>query len=277
VSESQVVPIDLIVNDRERSPEDDLLPLIKSIKKVGLKMPILLDNKMQLIDGLRRLRVLQLQGVTDVPVVISSDLDTSCKVITETREHGVAAQTITPRRTWEVFSALTEQQRERGHLMRKRRVGVPRGQSLIPVMRSRALIQEALGIAKESYLAVSVLLYKTAHENTNEHLAATYATILEKLERGELTLYEARGEFSKVNEGKIVDPHELATGSDAQRDALGTALSQLRGTIHGLARIGEIHPKLQQAELQLWLRGFEDNRRDLQRFINSLRKVVSER
>jgi hypothetical protein len=44
----------------------------------------------------------------------------------------------------------------------------------------------------------------------------------------------------------------------------------------GVARIGELDKDINQAELKLYIKGFEDGRRDLQRFINSLKKRVTE-
>jgi hypothetical protein len=135
------------------------------------------------------------------------------------------------------------------------------------------MLCEAFGFEGESFLAISTLLYKRFSTNTNPARARELAEIQRRLEADEVTLYEAKGLVERLGQSDMSG--DILTAND-QRDALATAVSQLSGVTKGVARIGEVNPKISQVELGLYLRGFEEGRRNLQRFINSLRKRITE-
>lgn len=269
----QMVPIDSIFTNREIRPGDDTTMLFASIANLGMKQPILVDKDMNLIDGMRRLDVAIALNWDEVPVLISSTLEDSCAAITKTRKHGIAALPVDARRCWEVFIAVHAQMLERSSRLRQRRTGLKRNEPTPePLPRSRSMIGEALGHGGEAFIAASTLLYKAFTTNTDPARKEGLEEIQRKLESGELTLYEARGALDRL--GKADMNGDILT-ADAQRDALASVLSQLTGTTKGTARIGELNPALNQAEIQLYIKGFEQCRRDLQRFINSLKKRAS--
>lgn len=272
MTKPQMVSIDSILTSREIRAGDDTKALRESIQTLGIKQPILVDKDMNLIDGMRRLDVALSLGLDQVPALISSTLEDSCTAIIKTRKHGIAAVPIDARRGWEVFSAVHTQMLERSIRLRQRRIGVKRTEPTPEHLpRSRAMIGEALGHGGEAFIAASTLLYKAFTTNTDPAKKEGLAEIQTKLEAGELTLYEARGAMDRL--GKV-DMNGDILSADAQRDALASALSQLTGTTKGMARVGELNPALNQAEIQLYIKGFEQGRRDLQRFINSLKKRV---
>jgi hypothetical protein len=275
----QTVPIDSVISNRVLLDNDDISELAASIDKTGLKRPILLDEKLQLIDGLRRYEAMQKLGWDRVPVIISKTLEESCEAIAKTRLHGEAgfgALPVTPRRCWEVFTDLTDQARERSTRLRRRRVGLKRGEPLPnaeEIIRSRVMIGEALGFKGEAFLAASTAVYKAFVRNNDPEKVEGLANIRWRLEAGQLSLYEARGAVDRL--GKADMSGDIITINE-QRNALASALSQLTGVTKGVARIGEPSAELNQTELKLYIKGFEDSRRDLQRFINSLKKRVTE-
>lgn len=276
MSDAQIIPIDTVDNDREPLAGQSLAVLTKSMKKSGLMVPIILASDMKLIDGLRRLQVLQNLGRTTVSAVITSTLEETADVLRQATTHGVGAVPLTPRRAWQIFAATGDQQRERGHRMRHRRAGVPRDVALEPEPRARELLATALGLEGESFLATSVLIYKAVEMNTDPVKAEVLSEIIDRLEAGTYTLYQARGALERAQKGKSAH-RESVTSIDDQRDALATALSQLRGTIHGIERLGDISEQMQNVEVQMYLRGFEEGTRVLRRFINTLRKRATEK
>lgn len=74
---SGTVPIDQILNANpawvRQDINDDLKPLIDSIRRNGLRVPVLLAPDFLVIDGARRVRAAQIVGLTEVPVVVTSD------------------------------------------------------------------------------------------------------------------------------------------------------------------------------------------------------------
>lgn len=66
---------DIIIRDRIRGVVADTLPeLVESIAELGLLYPLLIDDTCTLVDGRQRLEALTLLGVTDIPVLIVSDI-----------------------------------------------------------------------------------------------------------------------------------------------------------------------------------------------------------
>lgn len=242
-----------------------------SIDKMGLKFPIVVDADMELIDGLRRYEAMQKLGWDRVPVIICATLEESCEAIAKSVKNRQTP--VTPLRGWELFLALGEQTKERSTRLRQRRTGMKRTELLDTATRSRVLISEALGYKGEAFIAAATIVYKAFTSNTDPSKKDGLADIRRKLEAGELSLYETRGAIERLGKvdmsGDIVDINQ-------QRNALSSALSQLTGLTKGTTRIGELNPDINQAELKLYIKGFEDGRRDLQRFINSLKKRVTE-
>jgi len=77
-----------------------------------------------------------------------------------------------------------------------------------------------------------------------------------------------------------MDPSELTgdvVNASEQRWTLTTAIEQLSGTNSGLRRLGALNQDLNAIELTAYLKGFEDQRRQLHYVIKSLRKAVTEK
>lgn len=275
MSNEQIIPIEHVKNDRALLADDSLAVLRKSMKKSGQMVPIILDKDMNLIDGARRLQVLVTLQETTVKAVIATTLEETTEVLLQATTHGVAALPLTPRRAWEIFAATGDQQRERGHRMRHRRAGLPREAVITQEPRARELLATALGLEGESFLATSALIYKAFTTATDPVRLEALTEIIGMLEAGTYSLYQARGALERLQKGEAVHK-DAVTNIDLQRDALATALSQLRGTIHGIERLGDISTQMQTVEVQMYLRGFEEGTRVLRRFINTLRKRATE-
>jgi hypothetical protein len=274
MSKRQQLNSSLIKYSRELTPNDDLGPLTNDILANGLKQPIIVDKDLNLIDGLRRLKALDslsLVNEFDVTVVVCETFDDTCAWISKVIKHGSKALPVTPLRLWQIFSDTYEQQKERGNLARKRRIGLPRGtRTADEVPRTRALLNEALGFGPgEATVSVITHLYRTFISNTDPALEAGLTEIRHRLENGVYTPYTAKGAIDRLMKA---DMRGDITGLSEQRNALAVSLSQITGANKGTDRIGEIHPGMTQAELLMYIKGFEEARRELTLFIKNLRK-----
>jgi hypothetical protein len=255
---------------------DRLGELTKDIHENGLKMPILVDEEMNIIDGVRRFYAFYVNhSMTDpIQVVVCSRFEDTCSWLSKTVKHGVAAVPVTALRAWQLFNDTYPQQKERGTRLRKRRTGLKRSEILGEETRSRTMLNEALGFKGESFLATATWIYKMFDTYQEDPIKVEkLARIRRQLEIDEVTIYEAKGMVSKVLRGG--DLNGDIVGLNEQRGALATLLSQLTGMTKGTARLGELDPGLTQIELQMYIKGFETARRDLNIFVASLKKRVT--
>jgi hypothetical protein len=268
------VDIDSIKAPRAITPDDNLDDLVADIQKYGMKFPLLVDQDMNLIDGLRRLHVCYKirAGRLDyvVPVVVSSTFEDTCVWLTKVTRNGVYAREVTPLRAWQVFQDTYAQQKERSLRLRKRHTGHPRDEKLDEVVRSRTMLNTALGLGNgEAVIAAATWIYRTFTTETDPVLVERFADIRRRLEAKELSLYETRGAIERAKHG---DFNGDIVSLSEQRQALAVALTQLTGMVKGTEHIGEINSEMSQAELQVYLKGFENARRGLHRFIKNLQK-----
>lgn len=270
---SQMIPIASIVNSRELRPDDDLTKLSISLRSggEGQQRPIIVDEDMNLIDGLRRVEALRLLKKTHASAVVTTTFEDTCAVLDKTRKHGYLSRPVTPLRVWEIFNATYKQQKERGARLRAR-PGPERAAGL--EIRSRAMLGEALGFHGEGILAAATQLYKSLLTNTDPSKVEALADIRRRMEAGLLSVYSARGAISRLEKGIFLNGDIVGVAD--QRQALAAAVSQLNGVARGLSRIGPLGPDFTEAELQMYLKSFEDGKRHLQRFVNGLRKRANE-
>jgi hypothetical protein len=271
MAKRQQIDIDQIKASRAITPDDNLDELVEDIRQHGLKVPLLVDIDLNLIDGLRRYHALYKirAGRPDyvVPVVVSTSLEDTCVWIAKTIKQGTLARPVTPLRAWQTFQDTYKQQKERSLRLRKRRTSpAPTGE----VIRSRTLLNEALGLGNgEAVLAAATWIYKTFETEKDPVLVPRYAEIRRRLEAKEISLYEARGAVTRASTN---DLNGDIVGLNEQRNALAVALTQVSGMVKGTDHIGEINPAISQAELQVYLKGFRDAQRGLHRFIKNLQK-----
>lgn len=265
--------------ERSLDADDDLSGLVEHIRKYGQKRPVLVDAEMNLIDGYRRMmaqRIIQ-SGDPKVHVIMSDNLEDSCEVLNKNRLYveklPQLARPLMPKRIWEIYMSLYRQMLERRARIRARRTGMARSETLPLLPRSRNMIAEAMGFQGEGALAVATALYRTFTADTTPERHEGLAAIRAKVESGEMTMYEAKGAVDRLGKSDLGGDIVSVQG---QRDALSTAVAQLAGTVNGLTRIGEINSGITVAEIKMYVKGLEDAKRELQRFVQSLRKRASE-
>lgn len=250
----KTAPIEAIATDRTLDPGDDLTKLAESIRSDGLQVPVLVNQEYELIDGLRRLEAVRSLGNADVEVVAVTLLQPAMAWIKRAREHGVEAKPLTPRRIWELYSAVQPiVKATRSHLSRGTRHG--RGVNL----NARQAFVEATGIDGESRLQVITQTYRTAL--VDGHKGELGREALKRMESGEFTPYMAVDYVRRnLSRGEVVATTE-------QQAILTSVATTLNGVGFGIAQLGTLDPAINA-------KAYPDIHRDLTKFRRALYQLI---
>jgi hypothetical protein len=251
----------MVTRDLER--DDDLTNLAKDIQAYGLAVPVLVDQNMNLIDGLRRLRAVESLGQDSVDVVVTSMYPVACEMLKRAREHGIEAAPLGPRRIWQIYTDMqpifkvTKSTALRGR---------QKGQRLKHEIGGRPLLAKALDLPSEAVLQAITYVYRLAQTDTGaKGTKAREAVRL--LESGEVTAYGA-ADYIKRTEGL----KGSITNLNEQRVTLRDSVSSLRGLVTGLERLGPLNKGLRPEEKEQIMRDFAKLRGRLYRFVKQLQE-----
>ena len=225
---------------RDLEQGDDLSGLEASIAHLDLKIPVLLDQDNQLIDGLRRIRVFQNNGRQAIACVRSATFDQSIAHLRRTHEHGVQERPVSPRRIFLLYGDLYDQIMARMMAGREARRGKPK-HLRDPIGPTRPLIAKAVG-STESILNHSHTLYRRALLNNEEGRIA--AELAAQVDSGELTIHAAAGRLKMY---KRVGRH--GGTEQEQRQLINGLLIQATGVVNAFDRIGHIRPGITTEEI----------------------------
>jgi hypothetical protein len=271
VKKSHVL-IEGIKVDRTLHPGDDISELVESIKtKSGLTHPVNIDKESNLlIDGLRRVEAYKQLGFVTIPAYLTDSIMDTVELQARVSKHGVAARDVTALRFYEFYVDTRRQRQARTTALRSRSHAA-RKQTPID---QRALLMTAMPTFNEAQQAAAISIYRRFNETVEPATAKYYGEMREKLEAGELTIFQVR---SRMADNESVTLSGDVVSASEQRWALTTAIESLSGTNSGLRRLGELNPELNAIELSAYIKGFEEQRRRLGGIITSLRKAVAEK
>lgn len=227
---------------------NDLTELEESINQLDIRIPILLTQHNVLVDGLRRLTVFQKHGRLAMPCVRATTLEDSMEWVTKTREHGVAAVELTPRRVYQFHQALREQIWERVLLQRRGKRGSITKKNKNPhkIGASREMMSAALGLSSQSMIEAILAVYVATEKQGPR---GEYAQQLVHLvESGEITIYMASRRLAKFTKSEQKD----SPGEQEQRQIISGVLLQIQGLNRVLDSFGTPDPALTVAEMALW-------------------------
>lgn len=88
MAEAELMPVGAVVVGRRvrQNPQEYLLPLRESIRKVGLLNPVVVNGRNELVAGFRRLEAVKALGWTDIPVRRIATLDDALAALTAERD-----------------------------------------------------------------------------------------------------------------------------------------------------------------------------------------------
>lgn len=255
----QSVRIDTITLKRDLQPGDDITALAVDIKEHGQQIPVIVNQKFELIDGLRRIKAIRLNGGDKVSTVVGTTFDEVIAVLQQSRQHGVEWRKPSPKRLWELNQALAPYVRRRTLENKKQLVGKPAHSKMEKTLvSSRLVLSQALGLGNsESHLGESVHLWNLVHkpEDYRYELAKELA---EAVERGEVPLHGVRSrlERAEIFHGDVLTPGE-------QRQLLQAFILSLSGVVKSVQRIGPLNRKIPKRELRSYLEKIRVLRREL--------------
>lgn len=259
----QLFEISTITIKRELAPDDTNIPaLAKSIKRNGQRVPILINQNFELIDGLRRIEAIRLNGGTIVRTTIAESFEAAIEELNQSRLDGEFWRKPTPRRVWEINESLTPYVKRRIRANRQQLRGKPQHSKLEnPVIPARTLLYQAFGHSSDSFLGEAIHIWNLA--NNAEDWRSEYARQLaEAVERGEVALFgvRARLERAEIFRGDIVAPAE-------QRRVMNNFVTHMDGLLKSVEGMGPLHPKTTKNQKTIWLKDLQELRRKFYAFV----------
>lgn len=266
----QYIEIKNLAIDRDLDQVDDLSDLTKSIKKLGLQVPILVNPQLELVDGLRRVRALQQLGEEFVDSVVVQDLDELVKFLSESRLNGNGWRKPTPRRIWHLHRSSALYLVRRLYENRQRFKGLPAHSKLdSPLPAARMMLANALGYPSESYFGASVAMYNIAidQDDPRQPLASE---LVAKVDAEEFSIYAARQRLEREVrfQGNSLSPGE-------QRTILQNLVHNLAGMVKSTQNMGTISSRIPKRELEAYLKDLKDLRNQLYAFVRTFEKEIT--
>lgn len=244
--EYRVVAVSEIdIGDRAIRPDDkELEHLVADIKANGMKTPILVDEEMKLIDGLRRI---QAHGPNDlVDVVVTDDYIDTMQIMKLNRT-GEFRRDWDMRRAWDFHNATTRQRVE-NHYEQVKKGARKRGAGLTGAMGSaksnsisRDLIGEISGI-QSAAIQAGLYVYARAYGmvgGTEPRIVDFCRELVAKMDDG-YSPYAARHDLKKIQkrgEATIVTESEqrkVLRGASASAAALARVFSDFGSISNGI-------------------------------------------
>jgi hypothetical protein len=255
----EVISIDSIKTNRELDPKDSILDLANDIQELGLKVPILIDPDHILVDGLRRLKALQLFGRVSVLTTVAETYE---EAMVNLKLANQGRGPVGPKRTWEIEVALANLLMERTARLRARYARVPmdkRG-TVEKLPRSRELFTDAMNDLNASKYGQIYRAAEAGSESAEE--------LIKLMESGKINVSGAIGRLDAREKGH-------GTGDvvhmSEQRVLLQSAVRSLSALVKGLQKLGS-PIRLPRSELRALADELKINRRQLVGMIRHIEK-----
>ena len=252
----QVISIDDIKIKRPR--DLDVSDLMQDLTDNGPRVPILVTEDLELIDGLRRITAHGLLGATSIEAVIAETYDEA--IANLTLAHAGRGM-VGPVRGWEIFSALEPLRIERTSMLRSRYTRVPiKLRGTIPKeTKSKDLITRALN---------DYNILKYALINRTAEAGSTVAQeLLKRMNSGEIPPSTA---ISRLEDEKWRKTGDIKSKSD-QRALFESASRGLSGIVTALDKLA-LPIRVSKNELSEHMRNIRAARGKLTSFINLIEK-----
>ena len=272
---------DINVGERFIDPLDVELPeLVADIKKVGLQVPVLVDDQLNLFDGLRRLQAFKPDDTIDV--VVSSDYVTTMEIMLADKDRPLT-RAWTTRRLWDFHRDTTSQRKSHharsavGSLPRTKAAYRPVPQTIYAalgmpkkVSLSRDLVAKISNI-HQAEVQAALFLYARAYgmSEAEPGLQPLAVDLVKDLDQGG-NVYTARHTYEKARRER--KPNIVTEKEQRQvlRSASATAVSASRI----IADVSEINKGISVEEAQMWLKGFSQARAEYYDIIKKLKERI---
>lgn len=235
---------DLTMN-RTLAPGDDVSELAAHMNDSGLKFPILVSPRDNLvIDGIRRVEAARLLGNEMIECFIPSTMAETLDHLRATLEFTKFQRPMSPRRMAQIKrDVVSVVYFERANLNRGVPVRLPTRPRASLGNQTMAVLAGIFGLTPSSFSSVGRAF---AYEGTNPpgFEPGELQELLDGLDRGEVrpgTVLN-RLQQRRLFKGNITTPQD-------QRDAMKVAMASLNGVLHGIGNLGPLNRRLTKDEL----------------------------
>lgn len=251
-----------IYTRRTVEPDDDLSVLAKSIKTDGLKYPILVDENYFLIDGLRRLKAMDLNERDLVPVIVAETYREAIDAIADSHSN-VDPSAIPVYRLWELQHDLSPIMRKSISVIRR----TPFKDREIPESnRSRKMLADALGITGSTLQVLSTLHTSSLSGSASSEFATE---LLKKVKNDELTPHAAKSLWATFQR----DLSSVRQGS-AQTNIMNKVVEIMPGVLNSLKELSsEFDSTIKMSDLARWEDDLSNHLRLLREVLNKVRRA----
>lgn len=244
-------------------PVEELEPLIQSIRDTGLQVPIAIDSKSLLIDGLRRMEAMRALGHTVIEAVVISTQLELLDHLKRTRKHGVHERDwLRTRRAYEIY-------RHYAYLSGRSRSLAYRGRGDLTgaTYSTRDQVVGLLGLRSDAEVQAYVSNYKLLYAGTPGAEEA-----IKRYEAGDVGPYGAQSIIKTFTR-----KHGTINNLAEQRAFLQQIRITMEALGHSLQEFGRLNPRLPQEEVDEYLESLQSNRATLTRFIRTITKENTDR
>lgn len=249
--------------------EEGLEELTESIKKGGIKMPLVVESTGLVIDGVRRLQVARNLGLANVPVMVSNNYNITMEAMRRNREHGECFLPKNHRRVNQTFQDVYRQMSSRV-MESKQRLRDQQTSDLTSIP-ARHLLREALGAA-DSLIQAATQFHRYADDPTHPY----HEVAIEMLARMDAGMSGSMATNTFLAWRRRADPSNILDVVE-QRSIMENAVINLAAVCETLGRIQHLSPGLGLAELEKWRAAFTPIKGQVQQTMNRLRILIEEK
>lgn len=275
---SELMDIDSLVVDRPVRVGSSQLQadLERSIRKVGIRLPLVAREDGVVLDGVRRLTAAKQLGHTEVPVVVVKDFDTAILAMVETQRDGEHAAPADHYRAWYLHQAtgplLTRGRRRKAIIMTPEMLKVasarPRSHDATGFS-MRALLGRAIGLSESKVASSLFLLSRVFDPNHVDHPFAL--RILENIDNNTHALTTAAMGVQALRRAAKTPSYE------EQRSIYANSILTIPMVTMALTSIRDIDGRFTAEELDQYARVLYKVRSDLTRVIKNLKQKRGEK
>jgi len=251
---------------------DDITDLAKDIAAFGQRVPILINAKFEVLDGVRRIEAKKSLGESFVGAILVTTMEEFLDGLNTSREEGTYWRTPSPRRMWNLQQDSGPYIRKRVKESRARLRGKPQHSTMDePLVPIRSLMAQACGWNSESYFSAATSLYNIATdpEDARYELANE---LVEEVDAGRMTIFSAR---ARLDRDRNLREGTLTWGE--QRAILVNLVNSLSGVVKATRNMGKLSNRIPRDELTGYLKDLRELRAELYQFVHRIEKEVNEK
>lgn len=270
-----VMDMDLIeVNETKYSaqmPNEDS-PLYRSIADTGIKVPVVVDFKGRLLDGLKRYKIYQKLGQEKIPTIICDNIKELAELTEQLRQLSLEStgleQDWNPRRIYQLHLDATNLKIRAASVSRSKALNVNPDYG-----RYRYYFNKAVGI--QPWRVNCILSMYRAADDPENPMAKRMAELIRDVEAGVYSYSHAWKLYMNERERRDFFFGDVV-GLDDQVQLLEEASSTMAGVLRGLTALGKPNKKLTASpRYKTAMKKLTEERTKLYRFMRLLKEKTS--